>query len=224
MNVFSPWERRAVEKTSVALVRTIRAAILDGRLSPNQPLREVELAKQLGTSRTPIRQALLLLEREGLVEAPPNRAATVRSYDRDELQELYDLRAELEGYATRLAVPRLADEEIEEIEDSCERFAELASGEDVLALADEDFTFHRTLREAAGSPRLARMIRELSALPLLYTSYLAYSPEHRGTVERDHRVIAAALRDRDADRACALMEEHVGHARDIALAHFPQVL
>src|SRR4051794_11902287 len=104
MSLFASSERpEVVESRSARIARTIRGAIIDGRLKPGQPLRESELAEELGTSRTPIREALLLLQSEGLVEASPNRGSVVRSYDATDLAETYALRAVLEGYATRCA-------------------------------------------------------------------------------------------------------------------------
>jgi DNA-binding GntR family transcriptional regulator len=223
MSVFSPSERHLVEKTSVALVRTIRSAILDGRLAPDQPLPEVELAKQLGTSRTPIREALLLLEREGLVEAQPNRGATVKRYRPEDIKEIYDLRAVLEGEAARWAAERVTERDLRRLEASCDRYSKLRTDSDMLPdLAEENFAFHRGILEAAGSARLTRMVGEVTAVPMIYQSYMTYSPEHRSIVEREHREILQALRDRDGDRAAELMRTHVQWARDLAITHFPE--
>src|SRR5215210_19437 len=102
MTVFpDPESRPFGEKSSGVAARRIRDAILAGRLEPDQPLREEDLARQLGISRTPIREALLLLQNEGLVETVPNRGATVKSYDAADLDDVYTLRAVLEGYAAR---------------------------------------------------------------------------------------------------------------------------
>lgn len=224
MSMFSPSERKVVEKTSAALVRTIRAAILDGRLAPEQPLPELELAQQLGTSRTPIREALLLLEREGLVDAQPNRGATVKRYDQAQLKELYDLRAVLEGHAAKVAATRITPREIRRLEESCERFARLHTSTEMLPdLAQENFTFHRAILDAAGSDRLTRWVDEVTAVPLIYRSYMAYSVENRTTVEREHRAIMEALKAGDGAKAAELMQAHVEWARDLAIEHFPQV-
>lgn len=223
MSMFSPSERKVVEKTSAALVRTIRAAILDGRLAPEQPLPELELAQQLGTSRTPIREALLLLEREGLVDAQPNRGATVKRYDQNQLRELYDLRAVLEGHAAKVAAARITPREIRSLEESCERFARLQASTELLPdLAQENFTFHRAILDAAGSDRLTRWVDEVTAVPLIYRSYMAYSSENRITVEREHRAIMEALRAGDGAKAAELMQAHIEWARDLAIEHFPQ--
>jgi DNA-binding GntR family transcriptional regulator len=222
VSVFSPNERQVVEKTSVVIARTIRSAILDGRLEPNQPLPEVELARQLGTSRTPIREALLLLEREGLVEAAPNRGSTVKGYEPTELKELYTLRAVLEGHAARIAAERIDDRDLERLDESCARFAKLLASEgDLLKLAEENFTFHEAILRAANVDKLTRMVREVTAVPPIYRSYMAYSEANRKAVEKAHRAITEALRKRDGERAAALMEKHVLWARDLAMRHFP---
>ena len=224
VSIFSPSERQVLEKTSVVLARTIRAAILDGRLEPHQALPEVELSRQLGTSRTPIREALLILEREGLVEAQPNRGATVKGFDRTELEELYTLRAVLEGHAARAAAERIDDRGLERLDESCARFGALrTSGEETFQdLVAENFTFHEEILRAANIERLTRMVREVTAVPPIYRSYMAYSDDHRKTVESHHRAITEALRKRDEEQAARLMQEHVLWARDLAMRHFPE--
>ena len=220
MGVFSPSERRVVEKTSTVLVRLIRAAIIDGRLKPGEPLREIDLATQLGTSSTPIREALLLLENEGLVEAVRNRGAVVRSYTADDLQELYSLRAVLEGYAARCAASRIDKAGLKALEESNKRYATLLrENERLPELAEENFVFHSTILEAAASERLTAMMRQVTTLPLIYRSYLEYSEDNRRTALEYHRNILERLREGDAEGAGAQMEQHVLWARDVAVEH-----
>lgn len=220
MAVFSPSERGVVEKTSTVLVRLIRAAIIDGRLEPGQPLREIELAKQLGTSRTPIREALLLLESEGLVEAIPNRGAVVRSYTPDDLRELYTLRAVLEGYGARRAAEVITDDDLARLRASTERYAKLRTKDEKLGeLAEENFEFHTTILNAAGSERLVTMVKQVTTLPLIYQSYMEYSEDNRRTALEHHVGILEALEQHDAARAGERMEHHVAWARDVAVAH-----
>ena len=130
--MFAPWRRALhdgaplTRNASVAATELIRQAIVDGRLEPGRRLKEEELARELGISRTPVREALLMLQAEGLVDAAPNRGATVRSHAAEDLDDLYQLRALLEGYATRRAATRLSDEAIDGLRESCERFDGLA--------------------------------------------------------------------------------------------------
>src|SRR5437868_9162498 len=130
-----------VRNASAAATELIREAIVDGRLPPGQRLKEEELARELGISRTPVREALLILQAEGLVDAAPNRGAVVRSHDADDLEDLYQLRALLEGYAARRAATNIPEAAVTELWASCERFESLAEG-DVQELVKENLLFH----------------------------------------------------------------------------------
>jgi DNA-binding GntR family transcriptional regulator len=207
-----------VRNASVAATEVIRQAILDGRLEPGSRLKEEELARELGISRTPVREALLLLQAEGLVDATPNRGATVRSHDADDLRDLYQLRALLEGYAARLAAARISAEEVGELWASCERFDELAET-DIRALVRENFFFHNAVLQCAGSARLSSMVRKVIETPLVYKSYIWYTPDQRRISGHYHRQITRALDAHDAERAELLMKEHVFEARDLLVAH-----
>ncbi|MDX6704093.1 MAG: hypothetical protein QOF26_4319 [Baekduia sp.] len=208
------------EKTSVAAARLLRQAILSGELPAGQILGEESLARQLGISRTPIREALLRLHSDGLVEMLPNRPAAVRSFDGNDLHELHSLRAILEGHAARIAAERLTDADFVKLQASCRRYGELQKEDtDLPRLVDENFAFHRTIIEAAGSERLTAMIRQVSAVPLIYKSYMTYSAENRTTAWKHHLGILEALEARDAPEAETRMKAHIEWARDVALEH-----
>ena len=146
----------------------IRDAIADGRLEPGLRLKEEELARELGISRTPVREALLVLQTEGLLEGAPNRGATVRTYEAEDLDDLYQLRAVLEGFAARLAAARISIEDVGRLRGSCERFVALRAEADVAELVRENVLFHDLILEAAGSERLTQMVRTVIQLPLVY--------------------------------------------------------
>ncbi len=165
-----------------------------------------------------MREALLVLQTEGLIEAAPNRGAAVRAYDADDLDDLYQLRALLEGFAARLAATRIGPDAVRELHESCERFGALRAEEDVHELVAENVRFHGVIVEAAGSERLAEMLRKVVQLPLVYRSYHWYSPEQKLISEHYHRQLAAALAAGDAERAELVMKEHVLEARDFLVA------
>ena len=144
---------RLVQNASVAATELIREAILDGRLDPGSRLKEEELARELGISRTPVREALLMLQAEGLIETVPNRGAVVRTHDAEDLIDLYQLRALLEGYAARQAAARVTDEEIGLLRESCDRFDKIA-GDDFRELVKENLLFHRAIHRG-GRQRAA---------------------------------------------------------------------
>jgi DNA-binding GntR family transcriptional regulator len=209
-------------KASEAATELIRQAIIDGRLEPGQRLKEEELARELGISRTPVREALLFLQAEGLVESTPNRSATVRTYSVGEIEDAYQLRALLEGYAARLAAGRITTEAVGLLHGSNERFAALCEAGDLVGLIEENLVFHSTILEAAGSLRLAQMVRTVIELPLVYRSFYWYSPEQRRISGHYHRQLARALGSHDAERAELIMKEHVFEARDFLIAQLKE--
>ena len=204
---------------SAAAADLIRQAIVDGRVLPGQRLKEEELAQQLGISRTPIREALLVLQTEGLLEATPNRGATVRAYDPADLEEMYDLRAVLESHAARRAATRVNAEQLEGLRASCDRFATLVGGDDLPALVAENGFFHDTILAAADSERLSGMVRQVVALPLVYKSYVWYSPAQASASHHYHLQLVKALERGDGERAEIVMREHVFEARDVLVQH-----
>ena len=207
-----------VRNASAAATELIREAIVDGRLSPGERLKEEELARELGISRTPVREALLILQSEGLVDAAPNRGAVVRSHDADDLEDLYQLRAVLEGYAARRAAANVSEAVVAELQASCDRFEGLIEG-DVQALVKENLLFHKVILDASRSRRLAELVRKVIELPLVYRSYIWYSVDQRRISSHYHRQITRALEAKDGERAELVMKEHVFEARDILVAH-----
>jgi DNA-binding GntR family transcriptional regulator len=199
--------------SSEAAAELIRAAILDGRLSPGSRLKEGELAAALKISRTPVREALRILRAEGLLESSPHQGSTVRTYEPDDLDELYRLRAMLEGFAARRAAVSISDEDVTRLQESCERFASLNAAEHLQELVSENLFFHNTVLAAAGSERLTAMVRTVIDLPLVYRSYIWYSPEQKRNSERSHNLVTEALAARDAERAELLMTAHIDEAR-----------
>ena len=210
----------ATERTGNLIAHEIRRAILEGKIQPGEVLREEHLARELGTSRTPVREALIELRNEGLVEAQATRRAVVREYDAAELKDVYGLRAVLEAHAARLTAERATPRTIAELDASNARFSEIAGrgDEDVKDLVSENLVFHAIIADATEMPRLRKMIDQVMVIPKRYRAYAAYVPEHRATIERDHRAIADAIRARDGDAASALMERHVRWTGDVAAA------
>lgn len=209
------------KNASLVAVEVIREAIMDGRLEPGKRLKEEELARELGISRTPVREALLILLTEGLLESTPNRGATVRSFDADDIADLYMLRAALEGVAARLAAERVSARDLQKLRKSADRFDALAAdpGATIKELVKENLYFHSTILEVAGNERISQMVVGVTELPLVYRSYLWYSPSQKSISAHYHRRIVAALEARDPERAESVMKEHVFEARDVLVAH-----
>jgi DNA-binding GntR family transcriptional regulator len=159
-----------------------------------------------------------MLQADGLVDAAPNRGATVRTHSAADLDDLYELRALLEGYASRRAARRILDEDVTRLAASCDRFEDIVDG-DIADIVAENNLFHGVILEVAGSSRLATMVRSVVELPLVYRSYVYYSPEQTRISLHYHRQLTTAFAQRDPDRAELLMKEHVYEARDVLIQH-----
>jgi len=199
----------------------IRRAILDGTFRPGQRLTEEGLAGDLQISRTPVREALRVLRTEGLIESAPYQGSTVRAYAIEDLDDIYQLRALLEGHAARRAAPRIAEDDIATLQESCVRLVSLgdATDENVARIVEENLFFHTKILEIAGSLRLGEMVRKVIELPLVYKSYHWYSPNQKRMSEHAHEQLTHVLATGDADRAELIMRGHVYDGRDVLLAH-----
>jgi DNA-binding GntR family transcriptional regulator len=190
--------------TSTVRVRDeLQHAILEGVLKPGERLRAEALAQRYGTSRTPVREALLQLEAQGLVEVEPNRGAVVRPFDATDLRDLYDVRALLEPAAAARAAARIAPQQIARLRELCDDDAPV---EDQIAYNEQ---FHRVIAEAAGSPRLQAAMRAASGIPRAFRSVFWHDAGQRAESLVCHRRLIGAFEAGDAGLAEAVMRMHI---------------
>lgn len=179
---------------SARVQRELRRAILDGTLQPGERLRAAALADRFGLSRTPVREALLTLEREGLVEVLPRRGAMVRQFDGADVVDLYELRSVLEPYAAARAAVRVDAETVARLRELLAT-AEQVGGDtpeavdEQLALNDE---FHRIVAQSADSPRLVTALQGV-ALPRAFRTAFWSDEQERTRALLCHREIVAAF-------------------------------
>jgi DNA-binding GntR family transcriptional regulator len=204
------------ERTADVVARRLGQAILSGEIAPGTRLREETLAKQFSVSRTPVREALILLSASGLAELEPNRGATVLQLTADDVAEVYHLRALLESESAALAAKRGSPEVAELLCKICDQIRELHGAPASEQLAADTF-FHYTIAEASGSPRLHALVRQVSAIPEAYRSSIPYTSDDMIEAERQHRGIAVAIRRRHPAHARELMRCHVGWAGRLAV-------
>lgn len=187
----------------------LRDGILANRIAPGTLLQEVPLAESLGVSRGPIREALGDLAAEGLVTITPRRGAVVASLSKRDFLEAYQVREALEALAVQLAVPRLTEAQFAHLESTQERMVEADSRGDFLGFFDANIEFHDAWVVAAGNGKLLDVYRRLIGQMVPYRRPSALL---RGGLDRsiaEHRDIIEAARDRDAERASALMLQHI---------------
>jgi len=202
----------------------IRQWIVEGRLRPGDRLVEARLADELDLSRTPIREALRMLQSEGLVRIEPNRGSSVRALAIDEIADLYELRARLEAMAAELAAVRITAEELERLGTAERSFAAVAGAagkgdiEAIRRVFHENNVFHRTMLEAAHHERLTETLLATVDHTLVFQAFRHYASENLERSVLFHGLIAAAVRDGDGARAGRLVHEHVMQGRDQLLA------
>jgi DNA-binding GntR family transcriptional regulator len=208
------------ERLADAVYRTLRAALHQGRIATGTRLIEQELAEALNVSRTPVREALRRLEADGILESIPHRGFVVVDI-LDDAQVVYAMRQRLEGLAAALAAHRITVPQLEALDEVQTRMEALLSSTDpesVRELARLNEIFHTAITEAAGSPRLYRLVGQLAPAYLSHQVVGLYSDEQRRQSFEGHRRILDALWKRDAELADRLVQEHLENGKRVVLA------
>jgi DNA-binding GntR family transcriptional regulator len=181
--------------------------ILAGRYPPESRIVETSLARELGVSQAPVREALRALEALGLVEILPFRGARIRRPSVDELLEAYAVRFELEALGARLGVPRMSDADLAELEALATAMHQAAASGDRHAVAVTDAAFHARLLHLAGNGTLERVWRTLEPFSRTYITLVTPGADARWTADL-HDAIIDALRARDAERVVDALRGH----------------
>lgn len=178
----------------------IQRAILEKRLSPGDHIREQELTKLLNVSRTPVREALVLLERDGLVDISPNRGCFVREFNERDIREIFELRTALESLAASLTVDRLQESDFAYLEELIQRQADSNARHAQTEVSRLDLEFHRYIVRKADNSRLLRTWQVNAMQFTVLFSYLDDSLQgaDKRLMLESHRSILDALRRRDA--------------------------
>jgi len=208
-----------VSSAGARAYESIKEGIISGRFQPGERLKEDELTALCRVSRTPVREALQRLAAEGLVVVTPNAGAQVAAVNSLELEEIYVLRAMIEGYAARRAAANISPDDIERLKILASRMerAVEAGGEAMQAtFTAANAEFHHIILDAAKSARLTAMATLVVELPLTLRTFARYSESDRRRSLRHHRELIDAFECRDGAWASSVMESHI-HAAFRAL-------
>ena len=195
----------------------LRDALANGTYGAGERLTAARLAKELGLSMTPVREALIELANEGLVEISPHRGARVAEIAPAQLSEVYLARSILEPAATRLAAPELDKAAIEKLRRLHQEFAAAAQAKDSAALLSINEQFHFTIYDAAGSPLLNRLIRTVWSSAPNDTFRLIPGRAERST--KEHTAILRALSSGNPQRAEAAMRSHISDSLGLIISY-----
>jgi DNA-binding GntR family transcriptional regulator len=202
-------EPEATDELRTALIHDrLREAILQGDFDANVPISQVQLAKRLGVSRTPLREALRMLQREGLIHSEPNRRVRVTALSVTDLEQLYATRIVVEALALRLSVPHFNAQDLAEIEARLTEMAEVAQARDPDRWESPHRSYHELLRQHAGT-RLIRIARELSDHSERYRRVYLSEPRAWSSAIEEHEAIFEACRAGDAPLAGERIARHL---------------
>ena len=199
------------ESLTLVAYEALKGEILGNGLRAGDPLPLDRFVRELGLSRTPLREAILRLEKEGLVEVRPRMGTFVSHLNLREIQEMYQVRRELEGLAARLTAARVSAERLAEVEKELTRH-KLTGKVDHRALSEAGQALHALIVEACGNQVLARFIRSLQDHFTRFRRLSLALPEKIIASHREHLAILAALKARDGELAEQLVHEHFDHA------------
>ena len=206
---------------SERIAASLREAILSGEIAPGQWIRQEEVAARLGASRLPVREALRMLEAEGLTEHEANKGSRVPLLDRHEVDVVYQMRERLEPLALTESLPHLTAEQVEHLEEIQRRIESDDGLPEFLAL---DREFHLTSYTGCSSEHLVGTIRRLwnSTQHHRRAFMVLGGPDRRWVVNSEHRLLLDAIRRRDAVDGERYLSGHIRRTR-IELASHPEV-
>lgn len=190
----------------------IQNDILNGVYEPGESLTEIRLSKELGVSRTPVREALRQLELEGLVQSVPNKGVTVKGVSAQDIQDIYTIRMLIEGLAARWAAEKITPREMEELREAVDLEEFYTTKNDNSRLLQLDTRFHDIVFKASKSKPLMHTLSTFHHYVQKARKVSMSNPERAAEVLKEHKAILQAIVDRDADRAEKLTTEHVRNA------------
>lgn len=188
---------------------TLREAILKGELKPGERLMELQLAAKLGVSRTPIREAIRMLEQEGLAVTIPRKGAEVAKMTEKDMEDVLEIREALDELAAKIACTRITEEQLAALEGIRDEFVESTRSCDVKRIAEADVGFHDVIYEATGNPKLVNMLNNLREQ--IYRYRVEYLKEEKNypVLIKEHERIVEALQTHNQAAVVSAMHAHI---------------
>jgi len=193
---------------------TLRDAILRGDIAPGERLMEMHLADQLGVSRTPIREAIRMLEQEGLAITAPRRGAQVARMTQKDLEDVLEIREALDELAVKGACHGMNDELFQKLYDSMSDFGAAVKEKDIRAMVDADEEFHNVIYKAANNPKLVTLINNLKEQMYRYRyEYIKETTDYNPLIS-EHAAIIDGLKRKDEPFVAGIMHQHLQNQMD----------
>lgn len=190
---------------------TLREAILKGDLKPGERLMEIQLASKLGVSRTPIREAIRMLEQEGLAITIPRRGAEVAKMTLKDMEDVLEIREALDELAAQIACTKMSDEQMDKLKECAKKFEESTKTGDVKQIAYADVEFHDVIYEATNNPKLVNLLSNLREQIYRYRVEYIKNKKNHPILIQEHQEIVDAIMAHDKEAVTAAMQVHVSH-------------
>ncbi len=208
-NRLAPIRLDSYQPLREVVCETLRVAIRKGVLKPGERLMEIQLAEELGVSRTPVREAIRKLELEGYVIMMPRRGTYVANLSIRDVNEVFEIRTSLDSLASGLAAERITDEELERLQRLLVMISEHIEKNDMEKIVETDMEFHDILYQASRNTRLVGIIFNLrEQLTRFRATSMAYPGRLKETLE-EHRRIVEAIAQGDVLEAQHAPEDHM---------------
>lgn len=188
---------------------TLREAILRGDLAPGERLMEVQLADKLGVSRTPIREAIRILEQEGLAITIPRKGAIVAGMTSKDMQDVLEIREALEQLSVQVACDKITEAGLAELKQTMVEFEEALTTGDIKKIAQADVAFHDVIYVATDNPKLISMLNNLREQMYRYRIEYLKDASHYPEVLADHEAIYNYLKGSDKENVTAMIKKHI---------------
>ena len=189
--------------------KTLRQGILKGELAPGERLMEIQLAKKLGVSRTPIREAIRKLELEGLVIMIPRKGAEVAGITEKSLKDVLEVRRSLEELAIELACQRMNEQDVADLEEAQAKFKEAVLNKDTMHIAQTDEAYHDVIYKGTGNNKLIQMLNNLREQMYRYRLEYIKDSDKRQILMIEHDNILKSIKAKRVVDAKQTMREHI---------------
>lgn len=194
---------------------TLREAILRGELVPGERLMELQLAAKLGVSRTPIREAIRMLEQEGLAITIPRKGAIVAGMTEKDMQDVLEIREALEELSVQVACDKITAEEIEKLQINMKNFENSLGSGDLKKMAQADVEFHDVIYEATHNPKLVSMLNNLREQMYRYRVEYLKNPRNHEQLLREHEAIYKGIVEKDKVSVTDMIRKHISNQVDV---------
>lgn len=189
--------------------QTLRSAILRGDLKPGERLMELQLASKLGVSRTPIREAIRMLEQEGLAITIPRRGAEVAKMTEKDMGDTLQIRRALEELAVVLVCDKITEEDVVELKEAMNNFEEMTKQDNVVELAKADVALHETVYRIADNPKLVQLLGDIREQMFRYRAEYLKDRSIYPILIQEHRDMVDALEKRNKDLVVKITMKHL---------------